>query len=882
MKKLVVGAAVLSAAMCGFAMVGPKDYVRDGLVALYDGIYNAKDASGAMTHDAAATSWANLVLGTGDVALPSEAVVAENSVMLPSVTASAPDCSCARLSPITLEACVMSTSTVTGTEKPFVTIPGRALVGYDARASYGITVAAINGTNWGNSKMKYYGSGKWEFQPYALSVHVISYASTINNAGVVYADGEQQTTPTSFYTSGVVAAPTGELTIGNATVDYTYHCVRVYSRALTADEAKLNAAIDAVRYQNADPATVSLPEGWSFDDETNLVSTAWAGQHRITTPGTVTFTAPHTEAKTLVNAAFGPVTLDESAQAKDADHAISFVGFDAIEQTTSLFKGGWWDFGAGDFFSSTSIAGHRTTVFDGAVVTNVGTVHVAGTGGADNRIDLVNGAEFYPASMTLGWKNGADQRSKVTVSGGSLLSVAGKLNMSDTVETKTVATLTGNELVVSNAGSRLVVGGTFNMAQASTGDASYGAPGGNHFVVTDNAVADLRGVSVSPLNYYNISNRITVAKGGRLTTTSISVGASASYSSGVSGSTWNLLEVLDGGVWTNTGSCVFGQYQFQRHNYQTLLISNGTFYTEMMCVDSNNNLGWFKAPYQQIIISGPEAVFVVGRNPTKASCLFYEVGTHSALIVENGAKWRGPTVNLSNNSVLTDDALIVRTGGELTFPNSLWTGMASVANQGTCGSVDCAFRAESDGVLRGTSVAANGLRGAIVADNGRIEMTGSVTIGHWKAKAGDSYQEPGSNCVLRLSGDHPSVKAANVTIVDKSKNFMVFDLPATGYLETHACSTQAVVNASTAITFGSDSILTLNGAEELAAHQEEVRKNAKYVLLSAPTLTIPDEVLAAAQATLPERCKLRTRTVEGKKELVLAVSAGLGLTLIVR
>lgn len=126
MKKIVVGAAALSAAMCGFAMVGPKDYVRDGLVALYDGVYNAKDASGAMTHDAAATSWANLVLGTGDVALPPEAVVAENSVTLPSVTASAPDCTCARTSPITLEACVMSTSTVKDYDKAFLAIPGRA------------------------------------------------------------------------------------------------------------------------------------------------------------------------------------------------------------------------------------------------------------------------------------------------------------------------------------------------------------------------------------------------------------------------------------------------------------------------------------------------------------------------------------------------------------------------------------------------------------------------------------------------------------------------------------------------------------------------------------------------------------------------------------
>lgn len=141
MKKLVVGTTVLSAAMCGFAMVGPKDYVRDGLVALYDGVYNAKDASGAMTHDPAATSWANLVLGTGDIVLPDTAVIADGSVTLPSVTASAPDCSCARTSPITLEACVLSTTAATGNDKAFLTIPGRALVGYDGR-NYGITVAA--------------------------------------------------------------------------------------------------------------------------------------------------------------------------------------------------------------------------------------------------------------------------------------------------------------------------------------------------------------------------------------------------------------------------------------------------------------------------------------------------------------------------------------------------------------------------------------------------------------------------------------------------------------------------------------------------------------------------------------------------------------------
>ena len=56
----------------------------------------------------------------------------------------------------------------------------------------------------------------------------------------------------------------------------TFHAFRLYDRVLTTDELALNAAVDAVRFKGADPATVSLPVGWAFDAQTNLLATVTA------------------------------------------------------------------------------------------------------------------------------------------------------------------------------------------------------------------------------------------------------------------------------------------------------------------------------------------------------------------------------------------------------------------------------------------------------------------------------------------------------------------------------------------------------------------------------------------------------------------------------
>ena len=66
-----------NALMAGKRTPTARDYVQDGLVAMWDGIENA----GWGVHDAAATTWKDLV-GTVDIALHGEFVIKDDSVFI--------------------------------------------------------------------------------------------------------------------------------------------------------------------------------------------------------------------------------------------------------------------------------------------------------------------------------------------------------------------------------------------------------------------------------------------------------------------------------------------------------------------------------------------------------------------------------------------------------------------------------------------------------------------------------------------------------------------------------------------------------------------------------------------------------------------------------
>ena len=106
-----------------------------------------------------------------------------------------------------------------------------------------------------------------------------------------------------------------------------YNAFRLYDRPLSEDEAKVNAAVDAIRFNGANPGDFSLTGGWSFDGAGDLcvdVAAAASGN------GTVT-----------VNGGVGPVTVKQyaSSVALAAVPASGFVFYRWEGDTDAIVSG---------------------------------------------------------------------------------------------------------------------------------------------------------------------------------------------------------------------------------------------------------------------------------------------------------------------------------------------------------------------------------------------------------------------------------------------------------------------------------------------------------------------------------------------------------------
>ena len=106
-----------------------------------------------------------------------------------------------------------------------------------------------------------------------------------------------------------------------------YNAFRLYDRPLSEDEAKVNAAVDAIRFNGANPGDFSLTGGWSFDGAGDLcvdVAAAASGN------GTVT-----------VNGGVGPVTVKQYASpvALAAVPASGFVFYRWEGDTDAIVSG---------------------------------------------------------------------------------------------------------------------------------------------------------------------------------------------------------------------------------------------------------------------------------------------------------------------------------------------------------------------------------------------------------------------------------------------------------------------------------------------------------------------------------------------------------------
>ncbi len=284
--KLATSLAVMAAFAAG-AAVTSRSYVQRGLAAQYDGIDNA----GRGVHDASAKIWKDLTGNGNDGACANELSWSADGWSVS-----------ANCKPVSIPAPGLARTLGTGTFTiqfactPAIDNKRQAFFSqYNGNSAYGgLGIEHNNGTVM---------SGKVRYYKYASSSSVsdtLNYTTDATMPANVFKSASVAMSPTeqTCWLDGALAdtrtAALGKVSsscpsvIGGEPQDgskrtgsaYTdgygitfqgeYNAFRLYGRVLTEDEAKVNAAVDAIRFNGASPGDFALGGGWSFDGSGDL------------------------------------------------------------------------------------------------------------------------------------------------------------------------------------------------------------------------------------------------------------------------------------------------------------------------------------------------------------------------------------------------------------------------------------------------------------------------------------------------------------------------------------------------------------------------------------------------------------------------------------
>lgn len=599
---------------------------------------------------------------------------------------------------------------------------------------------------------------------------------------------------------------------------------------------------------------------------------SWAiDSYTVTESGTITLDTPSVYAQ-LTNTA-AECVFDQTGDFASAENAHSFTGFAANPGAKTFFHGGWWDFGAGDFWSASDSASNRTTeLSDGAFATNVANVYVAGASGTNNTVSLTGASSLFTDYFSLGSSTSAGQKSKVMISDGSLLNVSGELSLSSGEKFRGAREQTGNSLTVSGTGSRLVVGGQTSLGRnRDNTNSSNMRFGGNTFTVIDGASATLGVLAVDTgTSYGGESNRVVFSKNARVTMTSLEFATAGAYG-GYGG---NLLEILDGAVVTNTGTMMFGMQNIGKTLGNQIVVSNATFHTALMNFASRG----------KFLVCGNGNSFVMSGSDAKLTfhddIHGYFCGKNNSFILENYATRNSISGFYTYTLAASNNTVLVRTGAIMNCPAGITT--VGQSNVGRTASALNKLVVESDATINtGNSkdIHIYGSGCELVVDDGSIDCGGEVGIG--------SDNSSDTNCLAKVCGGHPKATIAKDLVVKKD-SALRFELPAAGYDANFATSDNPILDVGAAAGKGvfidATSRLELVGAEEMLAAHRKAKIKRSYVLIKSNSggINLPDGQLATLQAQLPDGMTLNIVTSAARQTLVLSVSPKCGTIIIVR
>ena len=260
--------AVVGWAFTALADIPASAYVQDGLVVQFDGIENA----GTGTYDATATIWTDLTGNGRNGTLSGK--TAWNGKGLSITSASSSDKGLVTFdathnASFTFDICLKVDKANGQYARITADNATPAMCCYGKGSSLTAAHPYVYGPGPGDDK----DIGTAEYDATVLHTSTLLQSGDKADGWVWYHDGALLAQSSCVQTSTGSATAT----LGNRSSDYarglngTYYAVRIYNRALSADEIAVNANIDKIRFEGADPSELDWPTGCRWNAETGKI-----------------------------------------------------------------------------------------------------------------------------------------------------------------------------------------------------------------------------------------------------------------------------------------------------------------------------------------------------------------------------------------------------------------------------------------------------------------------------------------------------------------------------------------------------------------------------------------------------------------------------------
>lgn len=258
LKPIAFAAACVAGTVVQATTFGPQSYVKRGCVAMFDGVYNVRDAEGNLSHSSDSSKWYNLVDG---------AAATWSKVNTLTVGSNHYYFNGGKGNRLVLD--------VTGFTDAIAANGGytvELMAEYASLSDLGVGAKIGTGMYFQSKNLTYTTStgqcGGWK----PTAANTIVGGAVVYDAGYTlagsqpYYNGQPTAKSTVTYTYNYKVA--NQIQLGNYSDSHAavgkMYAARFYNRPLAASEVRLNNAIDSVRFKGAAEGTVTQLDGYRF------------------------------------------------------------------------------------------------------------------------------------------------------------------------------------------------------------------------------------------------------------------------------------------------------------------------------------------------------------------------------------------------------------------------------------------------------------------------------------------------------------------------------------------------------------------------------------------------------------------------------------------